>query len=73
MDSAVTRSNAVNRVQLVLLLVEGCVVAALLVLYMWWLQARVTEQRYRVYSIFLAVPVRQRSPSHAMWRCGALA
>ncbi len=56
-DNAVRDSNAVNRVQLVLMLVEGCAVATLLVLYMWWLQHRVTQQRYRVYSVFLTVPV----------------
>ena len=57
MDRAVEDSNAINRVQLVLMLVEGCAVATLLVAYMWWLQHRVTQQRYRVYSVFMAVPV----------------
>ncbi|EFJ49262.1 phosphate acetyltransferase [Volvox carteri f. nagariensis] len=56
-DRAVTASNNINRVQLVLMLVEGCAVATLLVTYMWWLQHRVTQQRYRVYGVFMAVPV----------------
>ncbi|KAG2494212.1 hypothetical protein HYH03_007568 [Edaphochlamys debaryana] len=56
-DRAVVDSNAINRVQLILMLVEGCAVATLLMVYMWWLQHRVTQQRYRVYGVFLTVPV----------------
>ncbi|GFR41359.1 hypothetical protein Agub_g2042 [Astrephomene gubernaculifera] len=57
MNKAISQAHSVNRLQLVLLVIQGCVVCSLLVGYMWWLQRRVSQQRYRLYSLFMLVPV----------------
>ncbi len=46
-----------NRLQLVMLVVQGGAVCVLLLLYMWWLQRRVSQQRYGMYSLFMILPV----------------
>ncbi len=53
----VTRTLQVNRLQLVMLVVQGGAVCVLLLLYMWWLQRRVSQQRYGMYSLFMILPV----------------
>ncbi len=52
-QAAVDQANEVNRLQLVLLVLQGCVVCVLLLIYMWWLQRRVSQQRYSLYSLFM--------------------
>ncbi|GIL99026.1 hypothetical protein Vretimale_4267, partial [Volvox reticuliferus] len=55
--AAIGAANKVNQLQLVLLVLQGCVVCVLLLIYMWWLQRRVSQQRYSLYSLFMLVPV----------------
>ncbi|GIL43455.1 hypothetical protein Vafri_932 [Volvox africanus] len=55
--AAIDAANKVNQLQLVLLVLQGCVVCVLLLIYMWWLQRRVSQQRYCLYSLFMLVPV----------------
>ncbi|KAG2440500.1 hypothetical protein HYH02_010378 [Chlamydomonas schloesseri] len=55
--TAIAAAEEVNRLQLVLLILQGGVICALLLLYMWWLQRRVSQQRYNLYSLFMLVPV----------------
>ncbi|GIL43535.1 hypothetical protein Vafri_1240, partial [Volvox africanus] len=54
---AVDTSNTINRLQLVLLVIEGCCICALVVAYMAWLLKKVDNQRYGMYGVFLIVPV----------------
>ncbi|EFJ44860.1 hypothetical protein VOLCADRAFT_94888 [Volvox carteri f. nagariensis] len=54
---AVDTSNTINRLQLVLLVIEGCCICALVVAYMAWLLRKVDNQRYGMYGVFLIVPV----------------
>ncbi|KAG2446182.1 hypothetical protein HXX76_000775 [Chlamydomonas incerta] len=56
-QTAIQQAEAVNRLQLVLLILQGGVICALLLVYMWWLQRRVSQQRYNLYSLFMLVPV----------------
>lgn len=49
-------ANQVNRVQLIVLVVEGCVCSTLAATYVWLLTLAVARQRFTIYSVFLAIP-----------------
>lgn len=49
-------TNNVNQLQIIFLIAQGCCVCLLACIYASWLMHRVAEQRYRMYSVFVAVP-----------------
>lgn len=49
-------TRAVNHLQIMYLIIQGCIVCILAALYASWLLHRLQEQRYRLFSVFVAVP-----------------
>lgn len=46
-----------SQVQLILLAVEGCVVAGLACVYVWAITTQVAVQRFNLYNVFMVNPV----------------
>lgn len=50
-------AQKLNKVQTIVLVVEGAVLSMAAAAYIWLLTLQVAGQRYTVYSVFLAIPV----------------
>ena len=57
MQVTVEQNNLVNNIQLVFLGVEGVFFVAIVMLFVWNLAKRVSEQRYNMYNCFMQIPI----------------
>ena len=54
---AVSNTEHVNTLQLVFLVLEGCVCCSMAAIYLMYLLRSVANQRYTLYDTFLAIPI----------------
>ena len=52
----ISDAATVNQVQLIILAVEGCVLSALAVFYMWFVASHIIMHRYSMYCVFMVMP-----------------
>ncbi|PNW76483.1 hypothetical protein CHLRE_11g467629v5 [Chlamydomonas reinhardtii] len=57
LDDAVHHTNLVNLLQLLFLLIEGCLVSSCVALALMYLLRMACDQRYKLYETFLTIPV----------------